>query len=166
MISPRLASLLVFLACLGLLGFGFYLEHVENLEPCPLCLVQRVFFALAGLTALLAAVHGPGRFGVRIYSMVIGASALAGGGVAARQVWLQHLPPDQVPECGPGLEYMLQVYPLGRAIAKLLQGDGECAKVDWTFLGLSIAEWALVSFLLILLVSALQFLHPSLRQAR
>ncbi len=166
MIPPRFTSLLIFLFCLGLLGFGLYLEHVEGLEPCPLCLIQRVFFSLVGLTALIAAVHGPARLGVRIYSTMTGALALAGGAVAARQVWLQHLPAEQVPECGPDLEYMLQAYPLGEAIAKLLQGTGDCAEVDWTFLGLSIAEWALASFAILVLVSLLQFLRPDLSPTR
>lgn len=166
MFKPRLISLYIALLCFGLLGFGFYLEYVEGLEPCPLCLVQRVFFAFAGFTALLAAAHGPGRIGIRIYSLLTGVSALAGGAVAARQVWLQHLPPEQVPECGPGLEYMLEVYPLGDAIAKLLQGTGDCAEVDWTFLGLSIAGWALVFFALILLLSVIVFVRSEPRPTR
>jgi protein dithiol:quinone oxidoreductase len=81
---------------------------------------------------------------------------MMGAAVAGRQVWLQHLPPDQVPECGPGLEYMLEVYPLGETLAKILKGTGDCAEVDWTFLGLSIAEWALISFIVLTAVSVLQ----------
>jgi disulfide bond formation protein DsbB len=82
--------------------------------------------------------------------------SMMGAAVAGRQVWLQYLPPDQVPECGPGLEYMLEVYPLGETLAKILKGTGDCAEVDWTFLELSIAEWALISFIVLAAVSVLQ----------
>jgi disulfide bond formation protein DsbB len=144
---------MIFLGCAGLLGFGYYLELVKGIEPCPLCLIQRAFFALAGLTGLIAAIHNPATQGTRIYSVFMAIFSIAGGSVAGRQVWLQHLPKDQVPECGPGLEYMLQAYPFGDVLTKVFKGSGECAEVGWTFLGLSIAEWALACFILLTITS-------------
>ncbi len=154
--STRTINLLIFLACFGLLGFGYYLEYGQGIEPCPLCLVQRLFFALTGLTCLIAALHNPASLGTKIYGALTALFALAGAAVAGRQVWLQHLPPDQVPTCGPGLEYMLKTYPLGETIAKLFKGSGECAEKGWTFLDLSIAEWALICFAGFVLVSLMQ----------
>ncbi len=142
----RVAALLPVFACAALLGFGYYLQYVQGLNPCPLCLVQRGFFYAVMGICLLAALHNPGRIGRAVYG---GAAALfAAGGFAAagRQVWLQHLPPDKVPQCGPDLYFMLENFPLSRTLQTLLKGTGECAVVDWTFLGLSIAEWSLASF--------------------
>jgi protein dithiol:quinone oxidoreductase len=126
------------LICALLLGFGYYLQYVEGLEPCPLCLVQRGFFYAVGAVLLVALLHPR-----RIYPGI--AALFAAGGVAAagRQVWLQHLPPEKVPACGPDLFFMLENFPLSRTLTTLFKGTGECAVVDWTFLGLSIAEWSL-----------------------
>jgi len=151
----RTLGLMIFLGCAGLLGFGYYLELVKGIEPCPLCLIQRAFFALAGLTGLIAAIHNPRTLGIRIYSALIAIFSLAGGLVAGRQVWLQHLPKDQVPECGPGLEYMLQAYPFGDVLTQVFKGSGECAEAGWTFLGLSIAEWALACFVVLTITGIL-----------
>jgi disulfide bond formation protein DsbB len=153
----RLGHLLIFLVCAVLLGFGYYLEYEKGLDPCPLCMLQRLFFLVIGLGGFIAAIHNPKSLGmIRIYSGFLVLFSMMGATVAGRQVWLQHLPPDQVPECGPGLEYMLEVYPLGETLAKILKGTGDCAEVDWTLLGLSIAEWALISFILLAAVSVLQ----------
>ncbi len=146
MISGRAHYAAGALACAGLLGFGYYLQYFQGQDPCPLCLVQRgayyVLLALFGVAAL----HGPKRSGVLIYSFLVLVFSLSGAAVAARQVWLQHLPPDQVPPCGPGLYYMLENLPLARALEKLFTGSGQCAEVHWTFLGLSIAGWSLAWF--------------------
>ena len=107
-----------------LLGYAYYLQFFEGLEPCPLCIFQRVGMAGVGGFFLLAALHHPARIGARIYALLIACSALAGGIVSARHVWLQHLPPDQVPECGPGLEYMLDVFPLNEALRMVFHGFG------------------------------------------
>lgn len=149
----RLFYLAVFSGCLGLLGFGLYLEHGTGLEPCPLCIFQRIAYIAVMLIALLAAIHHPAGRGRYVYAALSIITAGTGAGIAGRQTWLQHLPADQVPECGPGLEYMLEVFPLAQALELILKGSGECAEVQWTFLGFSIAEWSLVCFSLIILAT-------------
>ena len=134
------------LACALLLGFGYYLQYARGLEPCPLCLVQRGFFYAVGVVLIIAAFHNPARIGVVVYATLAFVFAAGGAATAARQVWLQHLPADKVPQCGPDLFFMLENFPLSRTLAKVFYGSGECAAVDWKFLGLSIAGWALVWF--------------------
>ncbi|MDO8890280.1 MAG: disulfide bond formation protein B [Sulfurimicrobium sp.] len=142
-ISFRTLFLAVLVCCLGVLGFGLYLQHIVHLEPCPLCILQRMAFLAIGMTAMLAFLHNPGVVGRMAYGLLMVLFSLAGAGVAGRNLWLQSLPPDQVPECGPGLEYMLEAFPLYKALPMLLKGSGECAKVEWTMFGLSIPAWAL-----------------------
>ena len=148
--SFRLAAGLGALVCALLLGFGYYLQYVQGLDPCPLCLVQRGFFYAVMAILILAAAHAPLGVGRIVYGG-LGALFAAGGLAAAgRQVWLQHLPPDKVPQCGPDLYFMLENFPLSRTLKTLVAGTGECAVVDWTFLGLSIAEWSLGWFVALL----------------
>ena len=142
-LTTRTSFVLAALACALLLGYGYYLEHVQGLEPCPLCLVQRGFFYAVMAVSIVAAVHG---HAPRFYGVVAAIFAIGGAATAARQVWLQHLPPDKVPQCGPDLFFMLDNFPLSRTLKTLVSGTGECAAVDWTFLGLSIAEWSLLWF--------------------
>jgi disulfide bond formation protein DsbB len=104
---------------------------------------------------LIATIHGPGHLFQRIYGSLITLVALAGGGIATRQVWLQHLPPDQVPECGPGLEYMMEFLPIGEILDLIFTGSGECAEVLWTFLGFSIPQWSLVCFTCLTIVGVI-----------
>lgn len=132
--------------CAALLGYGFYLQYHDGQDPCPLCLVQRGFYFALLLVFLLAAIHGPKKAGTVLYGLLAFVFAVGGAAVAGRQVWLQHLPPEQVPKCGPGLYFMLDNYPLGKVFTNLLRGTGECAEVTWRFLGLSIAGWSLVWF--------------------
>lgn len=149
--TSRMLYLAIFLACAALLGYAFYLQHVEYLEPCPLCIFQRIaFFFIAG-AALIGAIHGPGRGGALVYTGLIAAGALAGVGVAGRHLWLQSLPPDQVPACGPGLEYMVEQFPLSEVLAMVFTGSGSCATIDWSFLGLSMPAWTLIWYLLLLI---------------
>lgn len=145
---PRLGYALGFLACAALLGFAYYLQYYEYQDPCPLCILQRVAFMALAAVFLVAAVHGPGRVGTIIYGGLLVTAAGIGAAIAARHVWLQNLPRDRIPECGPGLEYMLKKLPLAQALEKILSGSGECAEVGWTFLGLSIAGWSLAWFVL------------------
>jgi len=149
-ISSRWIFLAIVLACAGLMAFGLYLQHVVKLEPCPLCILQRYAFIAVGVIALLAAVHGPGRIGQALYGLLVALAAGTGAGIAVRQTWLQHNPP-QVLDCGPDLAYMLESLPLSQVLPKIFKGEGDCSKVGWSFLGLSIAEWALVWFVLFVL---------------
>jgi len=134
------------LACAGLLGYGYILQYFEGQDPCPLCMVQRGFFFLVLVIFAAAAVHAPGRRGGIAYCVAGAIAALGGAGVAVRHVWLQHLPADKVPACGPDLFYMVENLPFRRMMEKLFMGSGQCAEVSWRFLGLSIAEWSLAWF--------------------
>jgi len=145
----RKSMLLGALVCCGLIGYALYAQYVQKLEPCPLCVFQRVAVIACGVVFLLGALHNPGRVGAVIYSLLLVAAAGAGALVAARQVWLQSLPPDKVPACGPGLSYMLETLPFRDVLATVFMGSGECAKVDWTFLDLSMPGWTLVFFVTI-----------------
>jgi len=151
--SVRRASLSAAIICAALLSYGYYLQYVQGLEPCPLCLVQRLFFYAVMIIFIIAAVHAPGRIGARIYGALVLLFAAGGAATAGRQVWLQHLPADRVPQCGPDLYFMLQNFPLSSALEKLIRGTGECAAVDWKFLGLSIAGWSLVWFAIFILLA-------------
>ena len=143
----RVVNIIGFLFCAGVMAYAYYLQFQQDLEPCPLCIFQRIAFIFTGLIFLLAAVHNAGRVFSRVYAVLIAAGGLVGAAIAARHVWIQHLPPDQVPECGPPLDYMLEVFPLGKALTMAFTGSGECAEVSWTFLGLSMPAWALLCFL-------------------
>lgn len=144
----RPVFLAIFIYCAGLIGFGLLLQYFKEITPCPMCIMQRYAFVGVGLIGLIGAVHNPSGFMRRIYAFLILVTSLAGLGVAIRQTWLQHFPPSQT-VCGPDLSYMLNSFPLGEALPMLFQGYGDCSVVDWTFLGLSIAEWALINFVII-----------------
>lgn len=137
----------------GLLGYAYYTQYVEYLDPCPLCLTQRFFYLLSGIFALLAVFSVRSVMWQKFLSALILVSSLFGMGTAARQVWLQHLPPEKVPECGPGLQFWIQNMPFMKTLELLFKGDGNCAEVDWTFLGLSMGGWSLVMFTLLLISS-------------
>ncbi len=142
-LNQRLINLYAFLLCAGLLAYAYYTQFYLGLQPCPLCIFQRVAVIALGVIFLLAALHGPRGWGRRVYAAVLTLVALAGAGIAGRHVWIQHLPPDQVPACGPGLDYMLEVFPLGETLRMVFTGSGECAAVSWSFLGLSMPAWVL-----------------------
>src|SRR5690606_20283417 len=133
-----------FLLCAGLLAYAYYTQFHLGLQPCPLCIFQRVAVIALGAVFLLAALQGPRGWGRRVYAGLLALVALAGAGVAGRHVWIQHLPADQVPACGPGLDYMLEVFPLGETLRMVFTGSGECAAVNWSFLGLSMPAWVLI----------------------
>ncbi len=135
------------LICAGALGFAYYAQFYLGLEPCPLCIFQRLTLLVLGMVFLLATIHNPRAWGTKAYSVLVGLSAMFGASIAARHVWLQHLPPEAAPQCGPGLDYLLETLPLSETVREVLTGSGECAKVDWTLLGLSMPEWTLLLFL-------------------
>lgn len=138
-------NFLGFGVCLALLGYAWYAQGVLRLEPCPLCIFQRVGVAAVGLAFLLAALHNPRRRGVVVYGVLIALTALLTMAVAARHLWIQHLPAGSVPACGATLSYLLEVFPVSDVIGKVLRGSGECAKVTWSFLGLSMPGWVLIA---------------------
>ena len=142
--TPRLGYGVAALVCVGLLAFALYLQHVQGQDPCPLCILQRMAFM--GMTGVfgVGALHGPAKRGAIVYSTLAAIIATIGAGIAGRQVWLQSLPPEKVPACVPGLEYMLYRFPLSQALQKIIAGSGECAEAGWRFLGLTIAGWSLV----------------------
>ena len=135
------------LACAALMATALYMQHVMQLEPCPLCVFQRIFVIVLGVIMLVAGIHNSNGVARRIYGALMMLFAALGVVVAGRHVWLQNLPEDQVPECGPGLEYMLNAFPLGEALSMVFRGSGECAEVQWSFLGLSIPGWTLLIFI-------------------
>lgn len=148
--SFRSLFLLGFVACAGLLGYAFYLQLHAGLEPCPLCVFQRVAFAALGLVFLIGGLHAPASAAARRgYGVLALLASLAGIAVAGNHVRLQHLPPDQVPTCGPGLDYMLEAMPITGVVRKVMTGSGECASIDWSFLGLSMPAWTLLWFVLL-----------------
>jgi protein dithiol:quinone oxidoreductase len=143
MISSRALFGIGVAVCVLLLSIAYYLQYFAGQDPCPLCLVQRGFFYVVGAVFLVGALHGRG---VLAYSIAGFVAALGGLAVAARHVWLQYLPADRVPACGPDLFYMLENFPLQRTLEKLFTATGQCAEVKWRLLGLSIAEWSLLWF--------------------
>ena len=159
-LSPRMVFIgLVLLAVVSMLFARVYLQGYLGLLACPLCMTQRLFVVLWGVVALAGAIHNPPGWGRRVYAALCGLAAGAGGAVAGRHVWIQHLPADQVPACGPGLKYMLENFPFSEALGLLLMGDGNCAEIEWTFLGLSIPEQTLVVFCVAVLICLWQMVR-------
>lgn len=162
MSSPRKFYLLLFLGSSSLLGFGYYLQFYKGIEPCPLCMFQRFAYMTVILISLIGLIHGPSNLGLRIYSGLIFIAALIGGGIAAYQVRLIYLPPDKIPDCGPGWDYMVDVFSWSEVVKMAFTASGECADVTWTFLGLSIPEWSLFWFTCIAVVSLVHMVRKRL----
>ncbi|MCZ6475524.1 MAG: disulfide bond formation protein B [Gammaproteobacteria bacterium] len=133
----------------GLIAYALFAQYVLDLDACPLCILQRVAFIAAGLVFLAAGLHGPSSIGARVYAALGVVAAGTGAGIAARHVYIQNLPADQVPSCGPGLDYLLDAFGPFEALKKVFTGSGECADINWSFLGLSMPAWALVWFILL-----------------
>lgn len=161
MISARNSFLLIALACALLIGTALYMQHVMGLNPCYLCIVQRVFVITTGLIAILAFIQNPGIAGTRVYAILVALAAFTGGAFSIRQLWLQSLPEEQVPACGPPADYLFDSFSVSEWLPILLKGDGNCAEVQWTFLGLSIPGWMLICFTLLGLFSLAQAFRKS-----
>lgn len=146
--TPRKLALAGFLVCTGLIAIALYLQHFRNLDPCPLCMIQRLFFMAVGAVCLIAAVAGPRGTFVRVWGLVAALLAVAGAGFAARHVWLQWYPPE-AESCTADLFTQLQRLPFGSVIQRALYATGDCARIDWTLLGLSIAQWSLLWFVVL-----------------
>lgn len=132
--------------CAALIAVALYMQHAMGLNPCYLCVVQRVFVIATGLVLLVAALHDPGVVGQRVYSGLGALTAFLGGSFSTRQLWLQSLPADQVPACGPPTEYLFDALPFADALGLLLRGDGNCAEIQWSLFGISIPGWTLMAF--------------------
>lgn len=152
--QPRTLFGLAFVGCLALILIALFLEHMMGLQPCPLCHIQRGIVVVFGVLCLIACIHNPGKGGRRGYAFFLLLVAAAGIATAGRQVWLQYLPKDQLPACLPSLEFMIAAFPIQDVINMLVQGSADCAEVDWTFLGFSIAEMTLFGFSIMFLWSA------------
>lgn len=146
LLTPRHLGLAGVLLCFFAMASALYLQHFGGLDPCPLCTFQRVGYVSAGIVFLMGALHNPGMIGRRIYAGIAGLCALYGASVAGRHIWLQNLPADKVPECGPGLDYMLDVFPMKDVLSMVFSGSGECAEIDWTFIGITLPELAFTGF--------------------
>ncbi len=142
----RLANLAGVAIVVGLMAYALYAQYILGLEACPLCIFQRVAMIGVGIVMLAAALHGPAGKSALAYGVLGFAVAAVGAGIAIRHVWLQNLPPDAVPACGPGLDYMLDAFPLIDAVRMVFTGSGECAEINWSFVGLSMPAWVLIWF--------------------
>lgn len=141
----RFGNGLGFLACALLIGYALYAEHVLGLAPCPLCIFQRVAVIILGIVFLIAALHNPAPRGARVYGALAAIAALGGIAVSARHIWIQAQPPGTVAACGADLDYLMDIMPLTEVVSKVLTGSGECGKVDWTLLGLSMPWWVAIA---------------------
>jgi len=153
--NRRLGNGLGFLVCAALMAYALYAQHFLGLAPCPLCIFQRVAVMAVGAVFLIAALHDPRTTGARIYGGLILLAALCGIGIAARHIWIQAQPPGTVAACGADLDFLMDIMPLTDVVTKVLTGSGECGKVDWTFVGLSMPWWVLISLSVLALWGAL-----------
>jgi len=158
--EPFYRGLLALALAAAMIAGAQYMEHVLAQDPCPLCLMQRVWTMLAGAAVVAGLAHNPRAIAYPAAALVC---TIVGGGFSVRQLWLQHLPPDQVPACTPDMAYMIDAFPLADILRAMTYGTGNCAKVTWTLLGMSIAAWALLGF--IALATAIVLWALSLRDA-
>ncbi|MCB6184794.1 disulfide bond formation protein B [Leeia sp. TBRC 13508] len=158
--ARRWVNLLAAGVCAALMAYALYLQYYKFQEPCPLCMLQRVVIVFMGVIFFIAGIHHPGKRGATVYGVIIALIGLVGAAISARHVWIQYLPPEQVPQCGPGLSYMLETMPFGSAILQVLHGSGECADKSWMFLGLTIPGW---TFLFFVALSVLALVLPRKR---
>lgn len=148
-IHRRAGNALGFLACAALMGYALYAQHVLGLNPCPLCIFQRVAVIAVGVLFLIAALHNPSGKGALVYGGLIDLATLAGIAISARHIWIQAQPPGSVAACGADLDYLFEIMPVTEVINKVLTGSGECGKVDWTLLGLSMPWWVLIALVVL-----------------
>ncbi|MCW7554971.1 disulfide bond formation protein B [Endozoicomonas gorgoniicola] len=155
----RLIFLFVLAASAALMAFSFYFQFALELEPCPLCISQRIVITGLGIVALVAALHNPVNSGYRRYGFFLALFSLTGALLAVRQIWIQNLPPESVPACMPGIEYLVDILPVTDLLRIMLTGTGDCAEVQWVFLGLTIPGWTLIIFVGFILVGLFECLR-------
>ena len=157
--TARQVHLIIFLIVGSLLGYAAYSMKILGLEPCTLCITQQFFYCLIGLSSFVSFLHNPWATASRVYSFFLSIFSLAGIWISGRQVWLQGLPEDEVPLCGPPLEYIIEVFPFADVLTALFMGDGNCAEIPWQFFGLSMAGWSFIWFLIIFFLSITSFIQ-------
>lgn len=155
----RLIFLFVSAVCATLMAFSFYLQFTLDLEPCPLCMSQRIVITGLGIVALVAALHNPVNSGYRRYGVFLALFSLTGALLAVRQIWIQNLPPEKVPACMPGIEYLVDILPVTDLLRIMLTGTGDCAEVQWMFLGLTIPGWTLIIFVGFIVIGLFEYLR-------
>ncbi|HET7921706.1 MAG TPA: disulfide bond formation protein B [Gammaproteobacteria bacterium] len=138
-----------FVICVLLMAYAWYSQFHDHLEPCPLCIFQRIGVIAVGIVFLIAFLHHPRALGARIYGVLLLIASAAGGAVSIRHIYVQHLPPELAPPCGPGLAYLFKVLPLNKFIVKAFTGTADCSIVTWRFLGLTMPEWVLIWFVIL-----------------
>ena len=156
--TSRQINLVIFLIVGSLLGYAAYSMKILGLEPCTLCITQQLFYCLIGISSFVSFLQNPGVTISRVYSLLISLFAIAGIWISGRQIWLQGLPEDEVPLCGPPLEYIIDVFPFADVLNALFMGDGNCAEIPWQFLGLSMAGWSFIWFLVIFFLSVISLI--------
>lgn len=145
--SGRAGYLLGFLVSVGLVVYALYIQQRYNLDPCPLCIFQRMAFLAMGGLFLIAAIHNPATLGRKVYGVLQFVAAATGIGIASRHVWIQANPDKVMAECGAGFDYIFETFPLKRALDLVFKGTGECSAMDWTMLGLTIPQLSLIAFI-------------------
>jgi len=143
----RALNLFGFAVCAAMLAYAYHVQYQLRIEPCPLCIFQRIGIAVLGLILLLAGLHLPRRSGAHVYSVLLAVASLTTASVAARHLWIQHLPAGAVAACGASLQFLLKIFPLTEVITKVLTGSGECHEINWSMLGLSMPAWVLMAAL-------------------
>ena len=144
--SRRQLNLIAAMGCAALIVIALYMQYAMGLKPCYLCILQRGFVLAIGLVLLIAAIHNPARGGQRLYNGLAMLMVLGGAGFSLRQLWLQSLPKDQVPACGPPAEYLFDALPFKEALGLMFRGDGNCAEIQWSLFGISIPGYTLMAF--------------------
>ena len=145
--SFRTLNILGLLGCVAGMAFALFLEHVRHFEPCPMCIFQRIAMIATGLVFLFGWIQSPRAGGRWFYALLATLTSAIGAGIAGRQVWLQHLPPDLVPACGGTLGYLMKMMPFTKLVEFVLKGEGSCAKIDAQWLGITLPEWTLFAFI-------------------
>ena len=153
--KKRFIYFIGFLICALLIAMVYYLQYSKGIQPCLLCIIQRVAYYLLGIICLIATLHNPRYIGQCVYAILLVIISLLGGFFALRQILLQHLPSGEAPPCAPSLNFMLQNFPLHQTLKVLFYGSGDCAAIHWTFLGFSLAWWSLLFFIIFIVGSVI-----------
>lgn len=146
LLAGRTGYLIGFLASFGLVAFALYIQQKHHLEPCPLCISQRIAFMFLGVLFLIAALHNPAKIGRRIYGLLHLLAAAAGAVIASRHIWIQANPDKVMAECGAGFDYIFDTFPMKKALDLVFKGTGECSNIDWTLFGITIPQLSLICF--------------------